>query len=299
MKRWWFVLIPLAGLITLASGWRAVEPGEVVVVRRFGRVLADTWGPGAHWAWPLGIDRLDRLRIDEIRRLEFGRMSLAGPRDEPGLGEYLTGDRNIVRAHGVVQYRVLNPAAFVLRAGDIDAILSRATEASLARTLASRTIDDPLRTGRAGVARDMMATLRKTVEDLGLGVEIVGVNLIDARPPTEVEAAFADAQAAVSERDRKINEARALASLQIPSARASAQSLDDLARSAANRQVASARAEADRFVRLLEEARRSRILTVKMLYRDALRDLLPKVRTKVLISTDEPMDLGLIGTGND
>ena len=46
---------------------------------------------------------------------------------------------------------------------------------------------------------------------------------------------------------------------------------------------------------LLAEADRSRALTVSRLYRDALRDLLPRVRRKVLMTPDEPVDLGLFG----
>ena len=56
-----------------------------------------------------------------------------------------------------------------------------------------------------------------------------------------------------------------------------------------------ARAQAERFLALLAEADRSRPLTVRRLYRDALRDLLPKVRRKVLLTPDEPVDLGLFG----
>src|SRR5580704_7645635 len=110
-RRGWLIGL-LASFLTLAFlavGWRTVAPGEVVVVRRLGRVLPEPWDSGAHWAWPLGIDRLSRLRLDEVRRLEFGRIETPGPLDAPGSGEFLTGDLNIVRARGVVQYRVSDP----------------------------------------------------------------------------------------------------------------------------------------------------------------------------------------------
>lgn len=299
MKRQWWVIVSvslLAGLF-LASGYRTVAPGEVVVVRRLGRVLPRTWNSGAHWAWPLGIDRLSRLRLDEVRRLEFGRIEAAGPMDAPGSGEYLTGDLNIVRARGVLQYRVADPVAYTFRVGDVDLVLARCTEASLARALASRSIEAPLRSGRPEVARDVQNALARSVETLGLGVVILGVNLTDARPPVEVEPAFADAQSALSDRDRRINEAKALAGTLRPAALAAAEALTDQSRTKADRLRTMARGQAERFLALLTEYDRSRALTVRRLYRDALRDLLPKIRRKVLMTSDEPVDLGIIGSG--
>jgi membrane protease subunit HflK len=294
MKRILAFLLVILLFILPASGWRTVEPGEVVVVRRWGRVLPATWGPGPHWSWPLGIDRLSRLRIDEVRRLELGRIDLDGPLDAPGSGEFLTGDRNIVRARGVVQYRVSDPVAYVVRSADLEELLTRVAEASLARALASRPIDAALRDGRAELARDVQESLGRSLDSLGLGITILGVNLTDARPPIEVEPAFAEAQSAQSERDQKIHEARSLGGRLQPAARASAEGLLDASKIDANRKVALARAEADRFTRLLAEAVRSRSLTVRTLYRDTLRYLLPKVRRKVLLTPDEPVDLGII-----
>lgn len=295
---WWVGLVGLLLLGVLASGWTTVGPGEVVVVRRLGRVLRAPWGPGSHWGWPLGVDRTTRLRLDEVRRIEFGRIEPGGSKDEPGEGEYLTGDWNLVRVRGVVQYRVADPAAYVLRAADIDRLLARATEASLARALAARGVDAPLRSGRPDVARDVREGLSRSVEALGLGVAILGVNLTDARPPIEVEPAFLEAQAAQSERDRRIDEAKALGGLILPAALATAEASTDEARAKADRGIAMARAQAERFLALLAEADRSRALTVRRLYRDALRDLLPKVRRKVLMTPDEPVNLGLFGTSS-
>jgi membrane protease subunit HflK len=297
--KWQVWLIGLAGLIglaILASGWTTVGPGEVVVVRRLGRALPEPWSPGSHWGWPLGVDRMTRLRLDEVRRLEFGRIEPAGPMDEPGDGEFLTGDRNLIRARGVVQYQVTDPVVFLLRSADVERILARATEASLARALASRGVDAPLRSGRPEVALDVQEGLTRSVETLGLGVTILGVNLTDARPPVEVEPAFVEAQAAQSERDRRIDEAKALTGILRPAALAVAEGSTDEAQAKAERGVAMARGQAERFLALLAEADRSRSLTVRRLYRDALRDLLPKVRRKVLMTPDEPVDLGLFGT---
>lgn len=295
-------IVMTAGILTvgalaayLATGWIAVAPGELAVVRRFGRPLSGPWGPGLHWALPAGIDRVDRVRVDEVRRLEVGLAGLPGPQDDPGAGEFLTGDLNLLRARAVVQYRVSAPSSFAFRSGDVSALLTRLAESSLARSLAGRRIDDALRAGRAAVARDAAIDLGRAAARLGLGVAILGVSLTDAQPPVEVQADFAAAQAARSDRDRRLNEARAYQATSIPAARSEARSRLDRAAAIADRTVAMARARADRFLDLLAGSRSDRVLTVRRIFRDAIRDLVAGVGRKLVLTPEEPVDLSLFG----
>lgn len=287
--------IALATLAVLATGWVEVAPGEVVVVRRLGRVLARPWGPGPHLGWPLGLDRTSRVRFDEVRRLPIGPTGVAGVGADPGAGEFLTGDLNLLRARGIVQYRVSDPVRFVLHATDVEPLLTRMAEASLSRALAARGIDASLRVERAAVARDVEADMRRAVDRYGMGLAILGVSLTDARPPAEVEADFAAAQAARSDRDRRLNEARTYAATSLPAAKASAGAKAEQARAAAERTVTLAKGRANRFRAILAEAGRSRPLTVRRIYLDTLRDLLPRVRRKLVLTPEEPIDLSLFG----
>jgi membrane protease subunit HflK len=299
MKRIALVSIVLGTLlaILLATGAVVVSPGEVAVVRRLGRTLPRPWAPGLHLGWPLGLDRITRVRTDEVRRVEVGLAEVAGPGDEPGAGEYLTGDLNLLRARGIVQYRVSDPAAFALRAAEVEPLLTRLTESSLARALARRGIDGVLRHERAEVVREAEADLAQAVERLGIGLAILGVSLTDARPPTEVAPDFAAAQAAQSEHDRRINEAKTYAATALPAAEAQALARTEQARARADRAIAQARSRASRFLALLGEADRSRRLTVRRLYLDALRDLLPRVQRKLVLTPEEPIDLSILGVG--
>jgi membrane protease subunit HflK len=299
MKPVALVLIVIGALlaIVLATGAVVVAPGEVAVVRRLGRALPRPWAPGLHWGLPIGMDRITRVRTDEVRRVEIGLAGVAGPEDEPGAGEYLTGDLNLLRARGIVQYRVADPAAFALRAAEVEPLLARLTESSLARALARHGIDGVLRHGRAEVVRDVETDLTRAVGRLGIGLAILGVSLTDARPPTEVAPDFAAAQAARSEHDRRLNEAKTYEATILPAANAQALARVERARARAERAVAMARSGSSRFLALLGEADRSRRLTVRRLYHDALRDLLPRVRRKLVLTPEEPIDLSILGVG--
>jgi membrane protease subunit HflK len=279
----------------VATGWVEVAPGEVVVVRRLGRVVPAPWLPGPHLGWPLGLDRRVRVRTDEVRRLEVGLAGTPGPEDEPGAGEYLTGDLNLLRARGVVQYRVADPVAFVLRSAEVEPLMLRLTESSLARALSRRGIDAALRLDRAAIAGDVADDLARSIAARRLGVAVLGVSLTDARPPGEVAPDFAAAQAAQSERDRRVNEAKTYAATTRAVAQSQAQARTDRARAQADRTVVLARSGAGRFLALLAEVDRARPLTIRRLYLDTLRDLWPRVRRKLVLTPEEPIDLSILG----
>ena len=288
-------LIGLLGVAGAATGLVVVAPGESVVVRRLGRVLPDAWGPGLHLGLPVGLDRIERLRLEEVRRIEVGLAETPGPEDDPGAGEYLTGDLNLIHARAVVQYRVSDPVRFVLAADDREATMGRMAEASLARSLSGIGIEPALRDGRAAIAEDVARDLQRSARSYGLGLTILGVSLTDAQPPPEVQPDFAAAQAARSDRERKQTEAKSRAETVLIVARSKANAIEEMAKGEADRGISLAKARAVRFLGMLAEAERSRRLTVRKLYLDGLRDLLPRVRRKVLLTPDEPVDLSLFG----
>ena len=57
----------------LATGLMAVlSRTRSGVVRRFGAVLREPWGPGLHWGLPWGLDRVDRIKPGQTRTLTVG-----------------------------------------------------------------------------------------------------------------------------------------------------------------------------------------------------------------------------------
>jgi membrane protease subunit HflK len=298
MKR--SLTIPLigSGLVAAwfaAAGWCVVAPGEVVVVRRLGRVIEPPRGPGLHWLLPAGIDRIDRIRTDAVRQLSIGYAGPASVDREPSAGEVMTGDLNLLRVEATLQYRVADAVAHALRSGQAEDLLARAAEAGLVRSLASRGVDAALRSDRGRIAEEVRQELQAAADGLRLGVLILGVSLTDARPPAEVAADFAEAQAAESRRDDRINVARTYESVQLATASARGEAARESARAEANRALVTARADADRFLALLAEARRSRELTVRRLYIETVQSLLGRVRRKLILPPGDSLDLTVLG----
>ncbi len=247
----------LAAASISASGLFVVAPGEVAVVRRCGRLVGPSWGPGLHWRLPLGIDRVDLVRSDAVRQFTIGQSGPAAFDQEPSSGEAMTGDLNLVQIQATVQFRVANPVDYLLHGEQVESLLIRDAEASLARSLARRGIDAVLRSERRRIAEEAQADIQADADRLSLGVTILGVSLTDARPPVEVAAEFAAAQSAESLRDRRINDAATDADVKVTAASARGRAIEESARGDAERMVLNDRAEAHRFLALMAESRRA------------------------------------------
>jgi membrane protease subunit HflK len=288
-----------AAAIAASTGWCMVAPGEVVVVRRLGRLIERPWGPGLHWRAPLGIDRIDRVQSDVVRQVTVGLAASAAADLEPSAGEAMTGDLNLIRFQATVQYRVARPYEYVLRVEEVEHLLATSAEASFSRALSIHSIDAVLRSDRQAIARDVERDLDRSATRLELGVSVLSVSLTDARPPDEVQPDFAAAQSAESDRDRRINEAKSYEATTATASAAAAGARLESAHAAAQRTMALAGAEAERFKTLLAEVDRSRTLTMRRLYIEAMQSLLDGVKRKIVLPPGGDVDLTVLGTKED
>ncbi len=297
-RRGWF-LIPawLLAAGYLASGLTIVQPDEIGVVRRCGAVLREPWEPGLHWGLPWGIDRVDRLKVSQMRTVGVGA---AGPGAAPlarapdsRSDDFLTGDLNLVTAEAVVQYRVRDPVAYLLRARDVEASLRALSEWALTGALARRGIDELLTTGRAEVGEGLTRALQALSDAEGLGVAIAAVRLGRVAPPAAVAPAFADAARARSDRRQAITRAEEYRDRSRSEARGQAREIADTAAGQVDRLVEPARGEAERFARLLAEARKSPGSFRRRLFLETISELLPRFRRTVIVPAGREVDLSL------
>jgi membrane protease subunit HflK len=298
MKKILTLLLVATGAVVAVvgtMGWFVVAPGEVVLVRRLGRLVGPPWGPGLHWRFPLGIDQIDRVRSDAVRQITVGLAEAAAPDVEPSAGEVLTGDLNLLRFQATVQYRVAGPVEYALRAEKVEPLVARAAEASVTRALAVRGVDAVLRTDRQAIAREVERELQSITDRYQSGVSILGVSLTDARPPNEVVAAFASAQSAESERDRRVNEALGYDETTTTAARAAAIAKRDAAYADAQRTILLAHADAQRFHLLRAEVESARSLTERRLYIETVQSLLSGVKRRIVLPHGENIDLTVLG----
>src|SRR3954466_16135380 len=149
-----FLIPSLLGVLLLGwllTGVTQIQPGERAVVRRFGRVLDDQPGPGLHLGLPWGIDRVDRVPVNLVRKVKFGYEPDA--EDSPFVtppGQLLTGDYNLINVQVVIEYTVASGEVvdYLLNEERSPGLISRAGEAALAEWVAGQSIDVVLLQGK-------------------------------------------------------------------------------------------------------------------------------------------------------
>ncbi len=268
-----------------------VQPDELALVRRCGRLLPTVREPGLHVGLPWGIDRLERVKPREVRRVLIGGLKLAGDAGGAEIPQVLTGDRNLVNVRATVQYVISDPAEFVRHREVIDRLTATAGEASLGQVVAARPVDQLLTQGKAEAAIAVRDDLQSLVDRYGLGIAIRSVDLGSIEPPPEVADAFAAVVSAQRERDQTMNQANSYADQTAAQAKANAQKLIDETQGISELVVRTAAGNADRFQRLLAEYRRSPQLTAWRMYQEALADILPRLRSKLIVDQGQPIDL--------
>jgi membrane protease subunit HflK len=212
-------------LAYLLTGVTQVRPGERAVVRRFGRVLPDKPGPGLHLGLPWGMDRVDRVPVDLVRRVAVGyERNSEEDGQTPPAGQLMTGDRNLVNVQVIVNY-ALEPddeaiVDYLLQADRADALVARAAESVLTEWVAGSRVDAVLLGDKAELRRRLVEETQARLEPYRLGVRVQEASVAFLAPPDQVKEAFDDVTRAQAEIDQKINDARAAADQAVQNAQA-------------------------------------------------------------------------------
>jgi membrane protease subunit HflK len=189
---WGLPLLLLASY--LLTGVVQVRPGERAVVRRFGRVLEHKPEPGLWIGLPWGLDRVDRVAVDQVRSVVVGYQDDELGGDAMPAGQLLTGDHNLVNVRAKIYYRVRPEAVadYVVQADRADNLLARAVETVMAQWVASRTIDDVWLNGKNTMPPALLERTQEYLTDYRLGVQVIDASVGLIAPPDEVKSAFDD-----------------------------------------------------------------------------------------------------------
>jgi len=189
-----------------------------------------------------------------------------------------------------VQYIINNPENFVLKVRSPEASLEQATNSALRHVVGGSSMDPVLTEGRAQIAQDVRQRLQRYLDSYETGIYVTTVNVDDAQPPNQVQAAFDDVIKAREDEERVKNEAQAYANGIIPEARGRAQRQLEEANAYKERVVARALGETDRFSALLTEYRKAPAVTRERLYIDAIETVYSNT-SKVLIDVKDGNNL--------
>lgn len=239
----------------LLTGVTQVRPGERAVVRRFGRVV-DKPGPGLRIGLPAGMDRVDRVPVDLVRRVAIGYQPDADEADQTmPPGQLLTGDHNLVNVQVLLDYSVSDEQLedYVVHAERADGVIARAGESILAEWVAGRKVDEVLLRGKAELPALLVERTQARIEPYRLGVLIQRASVSHLFPPAEVKPAFDDVTRAQSAMRTQEYKAREEAAKRLRDAQAEKHRIERMAAAYVKEQIVLAQAEADTFERRLNQ----------------------------------------------
>jgi membrane protease subunit HflK len=303
-------------LAWLASGFFIIRGNEQGLVRRFGRASPIPARSGLHWNLPWPLSRVDRVNVSELRTLTIG-VAAPDSQDPQGflrptgldrVGEFLTGDKNLLNLQVHVQYRIADPYLWLCTVETPEVVLRLLTENCLAEAVAQSGVDYVHPLGLNELRQRLTRDLLRIAPEARLGAAIEEVTIAAVWPPVEVKGAFLDVSNARAEKDKQIEQERSRAEQRLTGARAQARQRLDQAETARRGVIENARGQSDRFRALVAaiapEAQApaaqalARERALRRLWLDALAQIWPTLGRTLVIETDQPVDLRLFPRGS-
>jgi membrane protease subunit HflK len=295
-------------LAALAIAWTAFytvpaeSEGVILRLGRFSHIVPS----GLHFKLPLGVDTATIVPVKRQLKQEFGfgtpdataRLQ-ASPRSE-WLEEksMVTGDLNAALVEWVIQYRIERPDSYLFNVHDPDATLRDASESVMREVVGDRTVDEVITIGRQEVEDEALQKLRALTKSYDMGLKVDQVQLKNVNPPERVQASFNEVNQAQQEKESAINVANGEYNKEIPRARGRAAQAIREAEGYAKQRINQAEGEAFAFKALLAEYVKAPEVTRRRLYLEAMAEVLPKVKNKVIVGKELSGLLPLLNVRN-
>ena len=292
-------------MIWLATGFYIVGPDEVGVIQRFGK-LTEIKSPGLHYHFPIPIEKVQRPKIKEIKRLEIGFRTIdPGPparyREIPLEALMLTGDENIVNMNFIVQYQIKDPQFYLFNIRNQEKTIRDTAESALREVVGENKIEDILTVGKYQVQQETQNLLQSILDLYESGLKVATVELQDVHPPDEVMDAFKDVASAKEDKNKLINQAYGYRNDELPKARGEAAGIKADAEASRDEIIRYAEGDTSRFLQNYAEYKKAKEITRRRLYIETMEEVLPKVQKYILEKSGDglievlPLGKGILG----
>lgn len=287
--KWIAAAVVLVALVVgLWTAFFQVGADSVGIVMRFGEPVRER-GPGLHFKIPFGVEEARKVPTESQQKVEFGFRTRASGVDteyaEEGYGHeslMLTGDLNVVDVQWAVQYRIRDPHKYLFEVRNVRDTFRYMSQAVTREIVGDRTVNEVLTVGRSEVAGAVKEKLQRLCNDYEIGLSVEQVNLQDIAPPDPVKPSFNAVNEAQQKREELINQAKADYNDAIPAARGEAKRKIQQAEGYAIDRRNRAEGEVARFNSIYEEYKEAPDVTRRRLFIEAMSDVLPKVKRKIL-----------------
>lgn len=274
------VVLGIAILLWISSGFFSVQEGDTAVITTFGK-FDRTTGSGFNWRWPAPIQSHEIVNMSQLRKEEVG---MHGGQKNLRESLMLTDDKNIVDVQFAVQYHINDAQKWLFVNRDREETVKQVAETAMREIVGRSEMDFVLYSGREKVAIDVQNLMQEILNRYDSGVQVNQVILQDVQAPEQVQAAFNDAAKAEQDRVRQINEGQAYEKDILPKAKGTALALINEAEAYRAQVVANAEGDAARFKQVVTEYQKAPVVTRDRMYLETMQQIFSNT-TKAVIDS--------------
>ncbi|MCX8597374.1 MULTISPECIES: FtsH protease activity modulator HflK [unclassified Gilliamella] len=265
-------MILVLALIWGVSGFYTINQNQRGVITRFGQVQPEIIQPGLNWN-PAFIDTV--YKVDTQGTYNFNVQ-----------GDIITtsyNGENLVFVEMNVQYRISDPIKYLFNVTNVEDSLRQAADSALRTSIGSSNIDAIISDGRSVLENSTKEELINVISHYDMGITIVDLNFQVARPPVEVQDAYADAIRAQNDSEREIKKAEAYKVQLIQQAEGRSATILEDANAYKVQVELEAAGDVARFEKLLPQYKAAPEITKDRLYIETMEKVLTKTQ-KVIVN---------------
>lgn len=298
------IVLVIAVILLASTTFYTVNQDEVGIVQLFGRYVRTTQ-PGLNFKLPIGIEKVTKVNVKQIRTEEFGfssagsdsRTRFSASSENENVALMLTGDLNVALVPWIVQYRVKDPYNYLFKVRDVRRILTDMSEAAMRLVVGDRSIDEVINR-RDEIAVEAKGLLQRELDQAETGIHIVTIEMKRTNVPGPVQPSWNEVNQATQEREQMIYQAKEEYNKAIPAARGEAERTIKAAEGYALNRVNRAKGDASRFVSIYNEYTKAKDVTKRRMYLETLRELFPKLGPKYIVDSDQKNILPFLNMTN-
>jgi len=273
------VIAAIAVLIFLSTSFIIVDQTESAVITTFGK-YSKTLGAGLHYKLPFGIQKSQVVKTKVVQTESFGfRTIKAGMVTQysdqkfPEESTMLTGDLNIVDVEWIIQFRIVDPRAWLFNVQDRQKTIRDISQSVISRLVGDRLILGVIGPDRPVIQEEAIGMMNAMFSQYGLGIVVDQVQLQNIIPPAGVQDAFEDVNKAIQDMNRLINEGKEAYNAEIPKANGQADQIVEIAQGYGAERVNKAKGDVARFVSVYDEYRKAPAVTRERLYYEMIDEV--------------------------
>nr|WP_238475469.1 protease modulator HflK [Sphingomonas cavernae] len=251
---WPLIVIAFVVVWIALTSVHRIGPEQAGVITQFGK-YSRTLAPGVGFSLPAPIERVEKIDIQAIRTVQIGQ---AGGEDNL----VLTGDQNLIDLAYSVRWNIKPGAAeqYLFQLAEPEPTIQEVAESAMRAVVANFTLNDAIGRGRTEIEQQVAAAMQRILDDYKAGVQIQGIAINQADPPSAVNDAFKEVAAAQQQVESNLNGARAYA----------------------QQVTARAQGEAAAFDKVYEQYRLAPEVTRRRMYYETMEKVLAKVDKTVI-----------------